>query len=360
MPLEGKGFYLWKIHQCENGDAAAIAQRAKATGLSHVLIKVADGPKAYNVDLAAAVVDALKAAGIQAWGWQFVYGDEPFGEADIAVHRVKTLGLDGFVVNAEVDYQKKNAAANAYMDSIASRLSGTPIALSSFRYPGYHPDLPWTEFLSRCTFNMPQVYWVQADNPAQQLDRSITQFQNIYPVVPVIPTGAAYEEYGWRPKPAEITQLLQHARQIGIPAVNFWSWDYAGSSEGRDLWDAVASFEWPVSTPPRDIVNLLVDALSRGDVDTVVDLYHLNAVLVTSKRTYQGAVALQEYYNDLLLNQLPGAAFTLETRADAGYIRHIKWDATSATNGHSVNDGQDTIALRQGLIQYHSSIYKVV
>jgi hypothetical protein len=360
MPLEGKGIFIWKIHRCEKGNPAAIASRACDAGLSHVLIKIADGPRAYNVDLAAPLVEALKGAGIQAWGWQFVYGNEPFGEADIAVHRIKALGLDGFVVNAEMDYKGKHAAASAYMESLKARVAGIPVALSSFRYPSYHPELPWTEFLSGCEYNMPQVYWVQANNPAHQLDRCIQQFRDIYPVLPIIPTGAAYEEYGWRPKPSELQQLLQHVRELGLPAVNFWSWDYAGSAEGRDLWNVVADYDWPVKHSRLDIIDTLANALNGGDTEAILSLYQPNAVLVTPRYMLQGHEALQAYYIDLLTKELPGATFVVETRVNEGYIRHIKWDALSATNGNSVHDGQDTIALRQGLIQYHSSVYQIV
>ncbi len=359
MPLEGKGFYMWKIHRCENGDAGAIARRALDAGLTHVLIKIADGPRAYNVDLAMPVVEALKGAGIQAWGWQFVYGNEPFGEADIAMHRIQTLGLDGFVANAEVAYKGKYAEANVYMESLRARVN-IPIALSSFRYPHYHPTLPWVEFLSGCAYNMPQVYWVQADNPAQQLDRCVAQFQEIYPVVPIIPTGAAYEEFGWRPRPMEVAAFLLQARDTGLPAANFWSWDYAGSPEGHDLWDIVADFDWPTTSRPIDLADRLVDAMNRADIEAIVALYHPNAVHITAERTISGQEALGEYYANLLGNELPSATFSIETRVSEGNIRHVRWEAHSATNGKSVRDGQDTLGLRQGLIQYHSSVYHIL
>lgn len=359
MVLEGKGLYIWKIHRCENGDPGAIARRAEAAGLTHVLIKIADGARAYNVDLAERVVEALKGAGIQVWGWQFAYGDEPFGEADIAVHRVQTLGLDGFVVNAETDYKGKYAAASAYMESLRPRISDTPIALSSFRYPYYHPEFPWTEFLSVCDINMPQVYWVQSDNPAEQLDRTIAQFQDVYPIRPIIPTGAAYEEFGWRPQTGEIEEFLRHARDGGLPAANFWSWDYAGSTEGEDFWHMIAAFNWPVTTPQLDIVDKLIEAMNRGSAEDLVELYQPNAVLITPQHIYSGHNKIREYYDQLLQEYLPGAAFKVEKRVNEGYLRQIKWDAIGSQNGRTVSGSEDTLGLRQGLIQYHSSIYKV-
>jgi ketosteroid isomerase-like protein len=357
MALQGKGLYIWKVHRCEGGNSAAIVRRAREAGLTHVLIKIADGPRAYNVDLAAPVVEALQAAGLQAWGWQFAYGDEPFGEADIAVHRMNTLKLDGFVVNAETAYKGKHAAARAYMESLRGRLPDALIALSSFRYPRIHPELPWTEFLTDCNYNMPQVYWLQAHNPAEQLERCVEQFQQVYPVRPIIPTGAAYFEFGWQPSPNEVTRFLQKSRELGLSAANFWSWDYAGN-EGRDLWDAIAAFDWPVEEPPRDIIERYVNRLNNGRSDKVVKLYQPDAVHVTPERIIQGHDALLEYYTDLLSNKLPDATFTLETLVSEGYVRHFRWDAASP-NGMRVVDGRDTVALRQGKIQYHSSVYKI-
>jgi hypothetical protein len=82
MALTGKGFFIWKIRDCEGGSASAIASAAADAGLSHVLIKIADGMNQYNVDSTTgndyvpAVVQALHAAGIQAWGWHYVYGSD--------------------------------------------------------------------------------------------------------------------------------------------------------------------------------------------------------------------------------------------------------------------------------------------
>ena len=68
MALQGKGFFIWKIKNCEGGDAALIAKKAKKAGLSHVLIKVANGIYSYNydwarkIDLVPPVAEALRSA----------------------------------------------------------------------------------------------------------------------------------------------------------------------------------------------------------------------------------------------------------------------------------------------------------
>jgi hypothetical protein len=76
--LQGKGFFIWRIADCEKGDVNAIANLANQAGMSHVLVKVADGTQSYNVDLrtkvdlAPAVVQALRARGISVLGWHYI------------------------------------------------------------------------------------------------------------------------------------------------------------------------------------------------------------------------------------------------------------------------------------------------
>ncbi|MGD8753264.1 MAG: hypothetical protein PVG14_17650, partial [Anaerolineales bacterium] len=81
MTLQGKGFFIWKIKECENGNAEAIANLAQEADYSHILIKIADGVYSYNydwdldIDLVPPVAQALTDRGIQTWGWHYIYGD---------------------------------------------------------------------------------------------------------------------------------------------------------------------------------------------------------------------------------------------------------------------------------------------
>ena len=168
MALEGKGFYLWQILRTEGGSATAIANAAVQAGLTHVLIKIADGDHAYNLhpttgaDLVPPVLQALRDRNIEVWGWHYVYGYAPNAEADIAISRIQQLGVAGYIIDAEMQYEEpgRDAAARQFMSRLRLALPNFPIALSSFRYPTYHPAFPWQAFLERVDINMPQVYWV--------------------------------------------------------------------------------------------------------------------------------------------------------------------------------------------------------
>jgi hypothetical protein len=119
LALEGKGFYLWQIRRTEGGNATAIANVAAQAGLTHVLIKIADGDDAYNVDtitgadLVPPVMAALRDRNIEAWGWHYVYGYDPNAEADIAIQRIQQLGVTGYIIDAETQYEEPGRDAAA-------------------------------------------------------------------------------------------------------------------------------------------------------------------------------------------------------------------------------------------------------
>lgn len=361
MTLHGKGWFIWQIPRCENGQPTAIAETAHAAGLTHVLLKIAERTYAFGYDkdgrdLVAPVVSALRARGIGVWGWHYVYGDDPKREAEAGLKRVKQLGLDGYVIDAEAEYKRpgKAPAARAYMQAVRAGLPGTPIALSSYRYPSLHPQLPWAAFLEKCDWVMPQVYWEQTHNPDQQLARCVAEFGNaalVGHVRPLVPTGAAYGAGQWQATPHDLTKFLNKALALKLPAANFYSWDYARAPGHTALWEAVKNFAWPTAQPPTDITQQLIDALNAGDLAALLRLYQPNAGHVTARRTILGPEDLSKWYLDLLKNQLAGAKFSLLETSGQGHARRLKWAASGPAG--KLAEGDDTLGLREGLIQYH-------
>lgn len=365
MTLEGKGFFIWQIANCENGDVNVIASLAQDARLSHVLIKIADTIYSYNitngVDRVPPLVQALRARGIQVWGWHYVHGNDPLGEARKAIERVQGLQLDGYVIDAEAEYKEpgKATAATKFMSSLRAGLPSTPIALSSYRYPSYHPQLPWRQFLDGCDFNMPQVYWMQAHNAGDQLIRSVREFQGMTPYRPVIPTGAAFMEGGWKPTSAEVLEFLQTAQSLNLSAANFYIWDSCSSAATGlgDVWNTIRDYPWAPATLPSDITIRYIDALNTHNPDTVVELYNPTAVHVTAARTIQGTTAIRAWYQSLFTQLLPNAKFTLTGYSGSGSSRHFTWTA-AGTQG-KVENGNDTLGLVNEKISYHYSFFTI-
>lgn len=295
--LKGKGAYLYVISYIEGAKpniiepansaerlahAERIADTAQKAGMTHVLIKVADGIYRYNsrrrkedgniaynsslpgaVDDCPAVVKALQKRGIQAWGWQYIYGSYPEKEAQIAIQRVKELGLDGFVVNAEAQFKKlgMEKAAKTYMDLLAAGVD-VPIGFSSFKYPTYHQPLPFALFLSYCDVNMPQVYPIgdfREDAHSIQLIRSLREYRAINPYVPIIPTGGAFSQsytyqsktLSWVATASQVVDFYEACEREGLQGGNLWDW-YSMSDRFPELWVAHKEYAWPgsVVTPP--------------------------------------------------------------------------------------------------------------
>lgn len=362
MTLKGKGYFIWQIPNCEGGDPNAIAALAKQANLSHVLIKVADTQFSYNiyngVDVVPPLVQALRARKIEVWGWHYVKGDDPLPEADKAIERVQTLNLDGYVIDAEAQYKEpgKFEAARKFMNRLRAGLPDTPVALSSYRYPSYHPQIPWREFLEKCDYNMPQVYWKHANNAGDQLIRSVREFQAMTPNRPIIPTGAAFREHGWQPSPAEVHEFLQTAQSLNLTAANLYSWD-STRQHVPEVWNTVRDYPWSAPSAPIDITGQYVSALNSRDPDLLLGLYSPSAVHVTASRTIQGHQALRTWYRGLFDRILPNGKFTLTGFSGSGNSRHFNWTATS--NRGSVQNGNDTFGLSDGKITYHFSFFSI-
>lgn len=368
MGLAGKGWFIWQVSRCERGNPEAIAARAAASGATHVLIKVAERTFAYGRDrlgrdLVAPVAAALRERGLQVWGWHYVYGDRPIEEAEAGIQRYRQLQLDGYVIDAEAHYKQpgKSAAAQRFMAALRAGLPPDAIvALSSYRYPALHRQLPWRAFLEHCDLVMPQVYWEQAHNPAQQLARSVREFQNadlVGHVRPIVPTGAAYGAGNWRSTPRDLQEFLSEALRQRLRAVNFYSWDYAAASGHAELWDAVSQFDWRQATSDLDAeaaVRRYFKALNSGQLTRVLDCFQPNAALVTAERTRYGRSVLAEWFQALLAD-LPSAAYTLQTIQGSGNSRFVTWTARSPQA--VVLDGADTFGILGGLIQYHFTTF---
>lgn len=362
MSLQGKGFWIWKIPNCEGGDPAAIANMAQASSLTHVFIKIADENRIYNldpttgVDLIPPVAAALRAIGIQVWGWHYVYGDDPQGEARTAIQRTNQLGMDGYIIDAEVEYQSpgKDVAATTFMTLLRIGLPTLPIALSSFRFPSYHGTFPWSEFLEKCDFNFPQVYWEKAHNAGSQLTSCVHEFQGIVPFRPIIPVGPTYKNGGWAPTVSDITEFLNTTRTLNLPAANFFSWDEC-RRDLPTLWNTIRDYAWPVTPPLLNMPQRYIEALNSRDANQVANLYAEAAVHINASTTIQGIANIKNWYQNLLTTILPAATFTLTGTTGTGSSYNITWTATSSQG--NVTDGSDTIGTFTDKISYHYSFF---
>jgi len=360
MSLTGKGYYIWNVNRCENGDPDQIAAVAQNANLTHVLVKVADGAFPFNIDLdngfdyARSIVGKLQARNIEVWGWQFVYGNYPDQEAEIAVTRTLELGLNGFVVDAESHYKEpgKDVAASRYMNILRNSLGSLPIALSSFRYPSYHRSFPWENFLDRCDYNMPQVYWMQSHgNAGEQLTRSVNEFRNMQPFRPIIPTGPTFKQDGWIPYEDEIVEFLQVAQQLNLPAVNFWYWEGC-RRDMPEFWDLISAYNYGETGQNVTIASNFINALNKKDSSAVLDFYLDNAVHICVAGAIQGKQAIRTWV-ETLIQAYPNNEISLISASQQDDTVSYRWQVSNH-NGIAL-EGRDTIGVKDNKIRFHYS-----
>ena len=361
MALKGKGFMIWKVRDCEGGSPSLIKNAAKGANLTHVLIKIADGVNSYNivnnVDQAAPVIQTLQANNIKVWGWHYIYGSDPAGEAAIAIKRVKNLNLNGYIIDAESQFEVSGMStrASTFMTKLRNGLPDTPVALSSFRFPTLHSGFPWKTFLNKCDYNMPQVYWQAAHNPEAQLKRCVQEFNNLEPKLPVMPTGPVYKYGDWQPTAQDMVEFLNAAQTLKLTSVNFFTWDYRSTLS--TLWDTIAAYPWVDADSALKVPSLYITALNSGKATQAASLYRSDAVHITANQTVQGTLPILDWYKTFLTTTLPNARFTLTKSEGTTKSMHFSWTCTSSAG--KVDNGYDTIGMLNGKIVYHHSQYKI-
>ena len=204
-PLRGKGIWIWKLKQVLDPEGKEhnwtwMANELAGHGFTHVLVKILDGTWGYNQrpvyndagaflgykdDLLGPFVEAMHAAGIVVYGWQWVLAEQdPAAQGKAAADRCKTFGLDGYICNAEAPVKGKPSSWLAALVSGVHHGVGDayPCGLSSYRYPKLHLEFPW-KTVNWFNFVAPQVYWEQSHNAGAQLELSVQQYREILSLI---------------------------------------------------------------------------------------------------------------------------------------------------------------------------------
>ena len=295
----GKGLFIWNIEATEKGNPVAIADKAVELGLSWVALKITDGKYIFgNNAVTASVIAALRSKGISAWGWGYQYINyEPGAEANRVIDQLEALDVDGFLI--DVEHQAKQATAGEAKSFCLTLRAGTdkPLGLCSYRYPSLHPELHWQVYADVCDFHCPQGYWVEANNPASQLQRSYDELMALKEM-PFIPAGVATSEGGWKPTYAQLDDFSNKAKDLGLPGIIYWVWDQA---EKLGYMPTIAAQDWGVVAPEQPPVIIGEDEMEKAEY--YIELAHAKGVPVemiinvnigTVEASYPGEVVIPE------------------------------------------------------------------
>jgi hypothetical protein len=257
--FEGQGMWIWYMEKSNGGDLASIAAQAHAAGVETVFVKSSDGSSNYWSQFSPALVQGLHALGLHVCAWQYVYGTEPVGEAEMGAAAV-AAGADCLVIDAESEYEGRYGSAQRYIAALRAKIGpGYPLGLASFPYVDYHPAFPYSVFLGPggAQFNAPQMYWKDIGTSVAQVFVH-TWEENLIYGRPIFPLGQTYSH----PRPEELVDFRSLAHAYGATGTSYWDWQET-PAEG---WAALAAALDPsLVIPTPELTSPLLGEGSKGD-----------------------------------------------------------------------------------------------
>jgi peptidoglycan hydrolase-like protein with peptidoglycan-binding domain len=275
--FEGQGMWIWYVSQSDGGNLASIIAQAHAAAVTTLFIKSSDGSSNYWSQFSPELVQTLHANGLKACAWQYVYGTNPAGEAEMGARAV-AAGADCLVIDAESEYEGRYGAAQTYIADLRAKIGPSyPLGLASFPYVYDHASFPYSVFLgpNGAQFNAPQMYWKDIGNSVDTVYANTFIANRVYGR-PIFPLGQTYE----KPSAEELVRFREEAPLYGATGVSFWDFQETPAS----LWSALATPLAPLTTVTP---NPSWSELSEGNKgDPVLWMQeHLAAAIPTQETT---------------------------------------------------------------------------
>jgi hypothetical protein len=255
----GQGMWIWYMSASDGGSIASIAAQAHAAGVSTLFVKSSDGSSNYWSQFSPQLVAELHANGLKVCAWQYVYGTEPVGEADLGAQAVAN-GAECLVIDAESQYEGHYAAAQKYIETLRAKIGPSyPLGLASFPYVNYHPSFPYSVFLgpNGAQFNAPQMYWHDIGTSVAQVFVSTFE-QNLIYGRPILPLGQTYGGVS----STELVDFRSLASVYGTGGESFWDWQETSSSGWSSL---AAPLDTTLTVPQPELTSPLLKEGDKSD-----------------------------------------------------------------------------------------------
>ncbi len=275
--LEGQGMWIWYVSQSDGGSIPAIIAQAHAADVSTLFIKSSDGASNFWSQFTPQLVAELHAAGLKVCAWQYVYGSNPVGEADLGAEAVAD-GADCLVIDAESEYEGRYAAAQTYIDELRAKVGPNyPLALASFPYVSYHPTFPYSVFLGPggAQYNAPQMYWRDIGQSVDTVYANTFIANRVYGR-PLFPLGQTYGGVSAE----ELLRFREEAVDYGSTGVSFWDWQESGAVD----WSTLAAPLAPLTSVTPNSENPELKTSSRND-EVLWMQEHLASAIPTQETT---------------------------------------------------------------------------
>lgn len=331
----GKGDWIYYVSMATNklgGNVPAVTNLPSLmawytnAGVQYLIVKAGTGSTNFNgggttPQFNPELVAQAHLKGLKIFGYTRSWGKDIPGEIAMADY-VFNQGADGFVLDAEAEWESGNSWIGANGPALALQLcsairSHWPtkfLAHAPMPIISYHPSFPYKEFGLYCDAVMPQDYWTAFGKTptatVNWMDTEWRAFQNsltgIYTnaIKPLAPVGQADSTQ----TAAEITEFFNYLKSDpncvtagGYRGANFWRADLHSAA----MWEAIRTntIGSPVPSPPV-IANISV----ASTTDTAA------AIVWSTDQPSDGAVdfGLTTAYGNSLTNAALGLNHSLD------------------------------------------------
>ena len=251
-PIAGKGMWVWLWNQTERGNADAIVNRAVASGLGQLWVRVADSQSGfYGAGELSALLGKAHAAGLRVIAWGFPYLYDPMGDAQWTAQvfdwrSPSGEGVDGY--SADIERSTEGVAlterrAAVYLGAVR-KAAGNRLVVATV-YPPldtyWKGDYPYAAMARYIDAFAPMIYW-ECTDPAVDAVQALQRLGSLRPVHLI---GQAFNmaadggRAAW-PSAMEIERFMDAGRRAGAVGASFWVWQTASLDE----WRAVQSYRW--------------------------------------------------------------------------------------------------------------------
>ncbi len=255
----GQGMWIWYMSASDHGSVASIAAQAHAAGVTTLFVKSSDGSTNYWSQFSPQLVAELHANGLKVCAWQYVYGTEPIGEADLGAQAAAD-GAECLVIDAESQYEGHYAAAQRYIETLRAKIGPSyPLGLASFPYVNYHPSFPYSVFLgpNGAQFNAPQMYWHDIGTSVAQVFVNTFE-QNLIYGRPILPLGQTYGGVS----STELVAFRSLASAYGAAGDSFWDWQETSAASWTSL---AAPLNTTLTVPQPELTSPLLREGAKSD-----------------------------------------------------------------------------------------------
>ena len=247
MATHPHGIWIWNLKRIGNDYLNKIAEvKAK-----RVYLKVFDGksnPMFWSHQCSLDIVKQFKDNDIQVFGWGYHYGTSDIDGQVAAVKQALDCGLDGYVLDLEVEVEntRRHPNVDALLTKLRPLVPTDSLGYTSFGHPGFHPNIPWKILDEHCDIALPQIYFekfgFRATNEDEVQD-CLKSHETMGLTKPILPIWGSESDSRNPAKASELQSYLNRFPGSSIWRVPEFS---RGSLERGEAWNLNYSDNAPI------------------------------------------------------------------------------------------------------------------